>query len=221
MFTLATNEFDKQFNYVGVKGKTTLAFDNVIKMFEVLKDNLLVDKDKLFVALALITDIKPEIIMKIDEPIQMELLTYLVDEFVMSDKPVLTPSSEIGKKPKEYYNITQDADYIYASFMQDYGIDLFEQQGKLHWYKFKALLAGLSDETKFKRVVEIRMKDPNEKGLSAKEKRQIRDAQMVYALNITEEDVEFSKLDEDGKQKYLETHPIYAMELQRIWEDEQ
>ena len=221
MFTLATNEFDKQFDYAGVKGKTTLAFDNVIKMFEVLKDNSLVDKDKLFVALALITNIKPEVVMKIDESKQIELLTYLVDEFVMADKPVLTPPSEIGKKPKEYYNLTQDADYIYASFMQDYGIDLFEQQGKLHWYKFKALLAGLSDETKFKRVVEIRMKDTGEKGLSAKEKRQIRDAQMVYALNITEEDVEFSKLDEDGKQKYLESHPIYAMELQRIWEDEQ
>lgn len=35
-----------------------------------------------------------------------------------------------------------DGDYIYAAFMQNYGIDLMELD--LHWHKFLALLKGIS-----------------------------------------------------------------------------
>ena len=38
-----------------------------------------------------------------------------------------------------------DGDYIYAAFMQNYGMDLLEE--KLHWHKFIALLKGLSGTT--------------------------------------------------------------------------
>lgn len=34
-----------------------------------------------------------------------------------------------------------DADYIYAAFMEQYGIDLVESD--MHWYKFQALFKGL------------------------------------------------------------------------------
>lgn len=34
-----------------------------------------------------------------------------------------------------------DGDYIYAAFLQQYGIDLLE--ANMHWHKFKALLNGL------------------------------------------------------------------------------
>lgn len=85
---------------------------------------------------------------------------------------------------KRVYSIKQDAKYIYSSFMQDYGIDLFEEQGKLHWFKFLALLEGLSEDTKFRKVIEIRtMKLPSGKGKGvAEQRRAIKKAQMTYAL---------------------------------------
>ncbi|MCD3500779.1 bacteriophage Gp15 family protein, partial [Streptococcus equi subsp. equi] len=51
---------------------------------------------------------------------------------------------------------------IFASFFQSYHLDLFEQQGKLHWRKFMSLLMNLHKDTPFKEVVSYRvMKVPN------------------------------------------------------------
>lgn len=62
----------------------------------------------------------------------------------------------------EVLDYEQDAEYIYASFMQAYGIDLIDQQGKLHWNKFKALLNGLPKDTKVVEVVSIRSWKPSD-----------------------------------------------------------
>lgn len=48
-----------------------------------------------------------------------------------------------------------DGEYIYASFMAEYGIDLIDIE-YLHWHKFKALLIGLSDESKIKQIMGMR-----------------------------------------------------------------
>ena len=48
-----------------------------------------------------------------------------------------------------------DGEYIYASFMAEYGIDLIDIE-YLHWHKFKALLIGLSDESKLKQIMSMR-----------------------------------------------------------------
>src|SRR5690606_2299127 len=71
------------------------------------------------------------------------------------------------QKREKHYCFKQDAPYIHASFMADYGIDLFEKQGKLHWEKFKSLLDGLSEESIFKRIIHIRTCElPSGKGTS-------------------------------------------------------
>src|SRR5690606_36784562 len=85
----------------------------------------------------------------------------------------ITEGGEQGSE-KPPYDLEKDAEYIYASFMYDYGIDLFEQQAKLHWRKFKALLVGLSDDSMFKRVVAIRtMEVPPPTKYNHKVRRQI------------------------------------------------
>lgn len=38
-----------------------------------------------------------------------------------------------------------DADYIYAAFLSQYGIDLLDVK-ELHWHKFLALFKGLKDD---------------------------------------------------------------------------
>ena len=53
-----------------------------------------------------------------------------------------------------------DAPYIYAAFMEQYGIDLID--ARLHWYKFTALLHGLHD-TELNRIIGARLYKPSGK----------------------------------------------------------
>lgn len=54
-----------------------------------------------------------------------------------------------------------DADLIYSAFMQQYGIDLIDTD--MHWYKFLALMQGISDQTKLGKVIGYRTYEKNEK----------------------------------------------------------
>jgi len=51
----------------------------------------------------------------------------------------------------------QDAGAIYASFRQQYGLDLLRTP--LHWYEFRELLAGLNEQTAFGARVRLRALD--------------------------------------------------------------
>lgn len=54
----------------------------------------------------------------------------------------------------------EDANLIYASFLQAYGIDLYDVDPEgLHWYKFRALLQGIPPDTQLSRLIEIRAYD--------------------------------------------------------------
>lgn len=59
------------------------------------------------------------------------------------------PQSELPRRQKDSSVIVLDyevdADYIYAAFMSQYGIDLCDIE-ELHWHKFLALLKGLKNE---------------------------------------------------------------------------
>ena len=48
-----------------------------------------------------------------------------------------------------------DADYIYAAFLSQYGIDLCDIE-YLHWYKFLALLKGLKNDERIKEIMSYR-----------------------------------------------------------------
>ena len=64
---------------------------------------------------------------------------------------------EDEQEEKQIFSYEHDADYIYAAFVQQYGIDLTEC--RLHWWKFKALFAGLTGNTKIREIMEIRATD--------------------------------------------------------------
>jgi hypothetical protein len=69
--------------------------------------------------------------------------------------PQILPRTErkeqSGDKAVDY---AIDADYIFAAFMEMYGIDLVESD--LHWYKFQALFKGLHD-TKLNEIIGYRL----------------------------------------------------------------
>lgn len=109
-------------------------------------------------------------------------------EYDLAGNPMKTTASD-DTKQRAPYDIRYDGDYIYASFLQAYGIDLFDVQGELHWRKFNALLSGLPEGTKLMEVIKIRKWKP-QKGDSAEYKEEMRKLQKDYALpnDIVEEE---------------------------------
>lgn len=55
---------------------------------------------------------------------------------------------------KMVYDYDYDDSYIYAAFLQQYGVDL--QDESLHWWKFKAMFRSLRDETEFSKIMGYR-----------------------------------------------------------------
>lgn len=67
-----------------------------------------------------------------------------------------TEKKPSGKKKKSrrnrrIYSFEYDSEYIYAAFLQAYGIDLADVQ--MHWFKFKALFAALPDECLMSKIM--------------------------------------------------------------------
>ncbi len=88
-------------------------------------------------------------LFKNDHPAKVDMLSFL--EFYQPRNPLPRQigSDDIGK----VLDFKIDADLIYAAFMQQYGIDLFETD--MHWHKFLALLRGLN-RTKLDEVMGYR-----------------------------------------------------------------
>lgn len=61
---------------------------------------------------------------------------------------------------EQFMDFDMDAGVIYASFRQQYGINLMTDY--LHWYEFRALLSGLTEQTPFGQRVHIRSMDIND-----------------------------------------------------------
>lgn len=114
-------------------------------------------------------------------------------EYDLAGNPMKTTASD-DTRQRAPYDIRYDGDYIYSSFLQAYGIDLFDVQGKLHWRKFNALLSGLPEGTKLMEVIKIRKWKP-QKGDSAEYKEEMRRLQKDYALpnEIVEEEEEYKE----------------------------
>ena len=62
---------------------------------------------------------------------------------------------QVSKSKDIMFDYEIDADYIYAAFMSQYGIDLIEIE-HLHWHKFLALFRGLKDDEMICRIMSYR-----------------------------------------------------------------
>ena len=75
----------------------------------------------------------------------------------------MTPPQELPRRTSDdngeiVLDFAIDADYIYAAFMEQYGIDLLT--ARLHWYSFNALLHGLHD-TELNNIINARLYKPS------------------------------------------------------------
>lgn len=179
-----------------------LSFNNVLKLFEMWRDEDVPEFVKPHFGIRILTgetleDFTVEEMAEIfnevfEEHISLSTVEDNHVEYDLAGNPMKTTASN-GKQEQAPYDIRFDGDYIYASFLQAYGIDLFDVQGKLHWKKFNALLSGLPEGTKFMEVIKIRKWKP-QKGDSAEYKEEMRRLQKDYALpNDTIVDEEYEE----------------------------
>lgn len=97
-----------------------------------------------------------------------------------------------GKKAsKRVVNFSYDSGYIYAAFMQVYGIDLYEQAYKLHWRKFIFMFENLPEDTAISQIMRIRAKDIDPKA-KPEEIQRLSELKVIYALPDENEDQEKS-----------------------------
>lgn len=167
----------------GLEFAVDLSFDNVLRLIDMLNDEEIPDHVQIEIGLEMLLGVNLEYPLEKREEIFYQLFESTIGIGEGMNVPVDIEGNPMPqKKDKEVYSLKQDAPYIYASFMSDYKIDLFEQQGKLHWYKFKALLGGLTDGSKFLRVIDIRTAElPSGKG-TEKQRKQMLEAKRAYAL---------------------------------------
>ena len=155
------------------------AFDVVLEVQQLFREERLTEWEKLDTALKML--VKNEWNLKLfsaDE--KAELLNEIYKKCInIKKRPV------VRKSPVPILDFEEDGEYIYASFMQDYGVDLIDMQGKLSWRKFIALFDGLSEDTKIKRVMKIRgMELPAFTGKNQKQIQDILDLKSYYALPV-------------------------------------
>ena len=89
---------------------------------------------------------------------------------------------------------------IYAAFIQQYGINLL--RADLHWFEFRALLDGLTEQTQFIKVVQARLRDTSK--LKGDEKAQAEKLKRYW------------KVPDDSAQEERDPHEIEAELLAKI-----
>ena len=96
------------------------------------------------------------------------------------------PAKNAAEPTKKYYSFYHDAQYIYESFRQAYGIDLSRY---LHWWHFQILFRNLPEDTIFAKIIGYRSMKISSK-LPKEQKEFYRKMKRLYALPQDEADGE-------------------------------
>ena len=155
------------------------AFDTVLEIQKLYLEDTLTDFEKIDQALWML--VKNRWNLRLYTPAEkVKLMEEIGKRFIDVKK-----RPQIRKNPMPVLDFEEDGDYIYASFMQDYRIDLIKEQGSLPWKKFLYLFNGLSAETKIKQVMHIReMPLPKFNGKNARQIQEINELKSYYALPV-------------------------------------
>lgn len=176
---LITDLWDTTVTYQGRGYRTRAAYDTVLAVQKLYRDEKLSDPDKVSQALRMLL-CSPCRVSYLAMEKRFGLLEEIFNQQIKTDNGRQASSG----KPR-VVDFELDGEYIYAAFLQDYGIDLIEQQGKLHWKKFLALFQGLSDDTRIKQIMQIRGMDlpkPNKHNQDQIQK--ILELKSYYALPV-------------------------------------
>ncbi len=160
----------------GKEYKLTLYFDRIIRFYDLMrdKDSGWSSADKIDIAYSWLVA-SPK---KASMPEKYAVISAINDDWLTERK-----NNDEQKKTRTAVNFMADSKYIYAAFRQHYGINLFEQQGKLLWWEFLAMFDSLPDECKMKQIMYIRTrKIPEYNGHNHEEIIRVKEQQQCYFL---------------------------------------
>lgn len=163
------------------KGKIIVnpAFDTVLEIQKLYLEDSLTDYEKAEQALNMLVRNKWNLRLY-DPGEKIKLFEDICKRHIETKK-----RHQTKKNPVPVLDFEEDGDYIYSSFMQDYRIDLIDEQGRLPWKKFLYLFNGLSQDTKIKYVMHIRsMEIPQFNGKNADQIQKINELKSYYALPV-------------------------------------
>ena len=164
-----------------------LSFNKVLDVFEILKEEELTKFEKAQLIVHLLTGQELYDIKEV-----VDCWIYIKEHFLEIEKETVQydllgnpmPTAKNEEEQEKLIDFEQDAEYIYASFLQAYGINLLKVQNKLTWTEFKALLNALPDSTIMQQIIEIRAWKPEYGG----DKNKMRKLQAKYSLGKEGED---------------------------------
>lgn len=88
---------------------------------------------------------------------------------------------------KKITDFDQDADYIRAAFLQEYGINLYRD--KLHWCEFIALVSCLPEGSRYTEILGIRTRPmPKPTKYNQEERNWLARAKAEYAVGMSEKE---------------------------------
>lgn len=179
------------FEFDGVVYPLDLSFNKVLDVFDCLRDDVLSDFDKAQTCVGIVTGN-----FDIEFPLVVDLWIHIREQFIDSKEddeiqydlrgnPM--PKAKSNENSPRLIDLEKDAEYIYASFQQAYGINLLKAQNKLLWQEFKALLNSLPDNTIMQQIMQIRAWKPRS-GESSEYKQEMRRLKAKYRLEEGEEE---------------------------------
>lgn len=192
MLLLSEKELPDSIDVAGKPYDISVDFRDWIRVDLVLRDPHIPEVAKLPIICQFIG---PELLESQETP---EDLWAGIFAFYTCQKPMKEPPASLTSD-RTAYRYDEDWWLLYAAFKQQYNIDLLTVG--LHWFEFRALVEGLTDDTQFIKIAQIRTRDTSK--LKGDEKRQADQLERYWRID-------------DDQQEERDPHEIEAELLARI-----
>lgn len=117
-----------------------------------------------------------------EQPKPQNALRFIMWFYRCGQRTISSNGANMAAESRRAYDYEYDSDYVYAAFLEQYGIDLIDIP-YLHWWKFRALFRGLHD-TRMNKIMETRMSEITE-DMSERHKENIIELQELYSLPVS------------------------------------
>lgn len=149
MFNLLVDILPETVEIDGIEYEINSNFRNSILFECMINDNSLSEEEKVRATLDLYYPVIPE---NINEAVNKAIWFYSCDRKAKQGK------GKGKNQKKQIYSFEDDAEYIYAAFMDQYRIDL-NSIDYLHWWRFKALFKALKEDNEIVKIMGYRAAD--------------------------------------------------------------
>ena len=169
MFNLQSTILIKEKEYpINTNFRTWIKFQDIV-------ENLKGDEESFYSLLSFFDELGLNFDINLFNDVLQEVVAFFIGE--------KNGQNEKETNSKKVFDLKQDERYIYSSFLQEYGIDLYQIQN-LHWHQFKYLLESLSENCQLSKIIQYRTIDISK--LSKEQKAFYRNMKRKYSLENKE-----------------------------------